>query len=120
VQDARRLLIEHHDAPNFDRAVVLLAGQPCLVLALAGTCALATWQALAAYETRQRGVSAARVPVLLHSSQSRLHAEWELAFFFNPKDAGLRADAPPTLSLADGALPPLGGDRIVGKELLVR
>lgn len=92
-----------------------------MALLLAGPGAIATWTALAHYETVQRGSDAqsgAVLPVLMHASASRLHAEREIAFFFDPKDAGPGATAPPTISLAAGA--DRGPDVIVGRQVLAR
>lgn len=106
---------------GIDRVLLQLVSRPCMALLLAGPGAIAAWAALAQYETARRGTAAERgaaLPVLMHASATRLHAEREIAFFFDPKDAGPGATAPPTASLAAGA--ERGPDVVVGRQVLVR
>ncbi len=128
-QEARRLLMEFTDHPGFSRSVLTIAGLPCYAMLVSGIGAVSTWRALAAYESRERGVNVTvaagdQLPQLMHGSLTRIHAEREIAFFFNPKDAGLGATAPPTISIADGARAQSEGDAadacLVGREVLAR
>ena len=119
-KEARQLLWEHSDIPAFDRALLSMIERPCRALVISGPSAISTWRQLLAFETARRGQSqaSAHLPLLFHGSASRIHAEREIAFFFDPHDPGINTDITPTTSLADGALPPPPAK--AGQPLLVR
>ncbi|EGD76350.1 hypothetical protein PTSG_11678 [Salpingoeca rosetta] len=81
-QDAREFFWEYRSQHGvYDALVEALSEGPCHVAVLSGPGVIASWRRMIGADVNGNSVNAP----LLHGSQSVLHAEREIAFFFDPK-----------------------------------